>query len=269
MVKYKLIAFDMDGTLVDREGNVPPATVDAVHRAMDRGIHVTLATGRMFRSAARCAQQLGIRIPVISYQGAWVGDPVTGRVLQHTPMSISVATEAIEVAGEAKAHLNLYIDDELYVTEMSDGLKRYAERNAAASRIVSDLASCMQKDPTKLMVWGDARVIDKAHELLMDRIGPRCLITRSYATLCEVGHPNTGKANALKFLCGLLGVEQGETVAVGDGPNDEDMLEWAGLGVVMDTAPDNVKTKADWVVTRSPQDGLAELIDRLVEHGAS
>ncbi|MBI4289653.1 MAG: HAD family phosphatase [Chloroflexi bacterium] len=263
-MKYKLIAFDMDGTLLDKEGNVPPATVDAVHRAMDRGIQVTLATGRMFRSAARCAQQLGIHIPVISYQGSLVADPWNGSVLLHTPMSIPVAREAIAVALEAAAHLNLYIDDELYVTELTDGLKRYADRNFAQPHVVSDLASCMDKDPTKLMVWGDAQVIDKAHTLLTDRIGPRCLITRSYKTLCEVGHADTGKANALKFLCGMLGVQQSETVAVGDGPNDEDMLEWAGLGVVMDTAPDDVKTKADWVVTRSPQDGLAELIDRLM-----
>lgn len=263
-MKYKLIAFDMDGTILDKEGNVPTPTVNAIQKAMAQGVQVTLATGRMFRSAARCAQLLGIRIPIICYQGSLIADPWDSHILQHTPMSIATARDAIQEVSQTGVHLNVYIDDELYVNEMTDGLKRYAERNNAEPHLVSDLASCIEKEPTKIMAWGDAKAVDKAHALLVENIGPRCLITRSYATLCEVGHPDSGKANALKFLTGMLGIEQRETVAVGDGGNDVDMIEWAGLGVVMDTAPDEVKAKADWVAKSSPQLGLAELVERLL-----
>ena len=262
-MKYKLIAFDMDGTLVNRDGAIPAATIGAIKQAMSQGVQVTLATGRMFRSAARCARQLGVTIPIISYQGSLVADPVSGKILQHTPMSIAVVKEAIEIARQAPVHLNIYMDDELYVDEITDGLKRYAERNGVEPHLVSDLVSCLTKDPTKLMVWGDPTELDKVCPLLTERLSSRCLITRSYPTLCEVGHSDTGKGNALKFLSGLLGIEQRETVAVGDGLNDIDMIEWAGLGVVIDTAPEAVKTMADWIVKISPEDGLAELVTRI------
>lgn len=264
-MKYKLIALDMDGTLLDKEGLIPPATANALKQAIGLGLQVTLATGRMFRSAARCAQQLGIDLPIICYQGSLVAYPQSGQVLQHIPMSVADARETIEVARQAPVHLNLYIDDELYVEELSDGVKRYAERNFAQPHLVPDLAACLEKPPTKLMAWGQPPAIDKAYELLRDKLGHRLLVTRSYPTLCEVGHPATGKANALKFLTRLLGVEQRETVAVGDGPNDLDMVEWAGLGVVVDTAPEEVKAAADWVVTISPEAGLSQLVTRLLD----
>lgn len=253
----------MDGTLVNRDGAIPPATVEAIKLAMCQGIQVTLATGRMFRSAASCARQLGVTIPIISYQGSLVADPVSGNILQHTPMSIAVVKEAIKIARQASVHLNIYIDDELYVDEITDGLKRYAERNGVEPHLVSDLVSCLIKDPTKLMVWGDPKELDRVYPFLVERLSSQCLITRSYPTLCEVGQADTGKGNALKFLTGLLGVEQRETVAVGDGFNDVDMLEWAGLGVVIDTAPEEVKAIGDWVVKISPEDGLAELVTRI------
>lgn len=253
----------MDGTLVNRDGAIPMATIDAIKQAMALGIQVTLATGRMFRSAASCARQLGISIPIISYQGSMVADPITGNILQHIPMSIAVVKETIQVSRQASVHLNIYIDDELYVDEITDGLKRYAQRNGVEPHLVSDLSACITKDPTKLMVWGDPIELDKVYPLLADRMGSRCLITRSYPTLCEVGHLATGKGQALRFLSELLGIEQSETVAVGDGLNDIDMIEWAGLGVAVDTAPEEVKAMADWVVKISPEDGLAELVTRI------
>jgi len=253
----------MDGTLLNRDGAIPPATVSAIKQAMAQGIQVTLATGRMFRSAASCARLLGITIPIISYQGSMVADPFSGDILQHFPMPIPVVKEAIDLARQASVHLNVYIDDELYVEEVTDGLKRYAQRNGVEPHLVPDLVSCLTKDPTKLMVWGEPAELDKIYPILKDNLSSRCLITRSYPTLCEVGHGDTGKGNALKFLTDLLEVEQRETVAVGDGFNDIDMIEWAGLGVVIDTAPDEVKAMADWVVKISPEDGLAELVTRI------
>ena len=90
----------MDGTLVNRDGVIPPATIDAIKSAMSQGVQVTLATGRMFRSAARCARQLGVTIPIISYQGSMVADPHSGEILQHTPMPVPVVKEAIELARQ-------------------------------------------------------------------------------------------------------------------------------------------------------------------------
>lgn len=264
-MKYRLIAFDMDGTLLDKDGGVPPSSAKAVQQAMSMGIKVTLATGRMFRSAARCAQQLNISIPIICYQGSLVADPWSGQILQHIPMSMSVAKEAIEVARQLPVHLNLYIEDELYVEEITDGIQRYAERIKTEPHLVPNLVACMEKEPTKLLVWGQPAAIDRAYPILNDKLESRCLITRSYPALCEIGHPAAGKGSALKFLSSVLGVKQSETVAVGDVPNDVDMLEWAGLGVVVETAPEEVKARADWVIQISPEHGLAELVSRLLD----
>lgn len=90
------------------------------------------------------------------------------------------------------------------------------------------------------------------------------LVTKSYPHFCEIGNPASGKGNALKYLVKILGVEQSQTIAIGDSPNDISMLKWAGLGVAISTAPSEVINVADFVFDAESGDGLVQLMERLL-----
>ena len=122
----------------------------------------------------------------------------------------------------------------------------------------------MSKPPTKISIWGEPPNIDAAAARLTASFGPALLVTKTFPTFCELGHPGSGKGNALKHLAGLLGIGQAQTVAVGNGPNDVDMLEWAGLGIAVAATPQEVIAAADWVIDPQSGDSLSQVVDRLV-----
>ncbi len=264
-MKYRLIAFDLDGTLINSEGVVPDDTKKAVQRAIARGVRVTLATGRMYQSSARFARELGIAEPIICYQGALIAEPVGQKVLWHKPLPLPLAHQVIEQVRRMDVHINVYVDGELYVEEHTDRMEHYAQRNGVKLNVVGDLIACLQQQPTKVAAWGEPPQIDTAVAELTSRFGSTLLITKTFPTFCELGSPESGKGNALKHLAGLLGISRQETVAVGDGPNDVDMLEWAGLAIAVATAPREVLAVAHWVADLQIKESLDQLVDRLLE----
>lgn len=264
-MKYRLIAIDLDGTLVNQEGIILPSSKKAIRRAIDNGIKVALATGRMYRPSTRFAQELGISTPIICYQGALIREPYDKNVLWHKPLSVPTAREVIKQVRQIGAHLYVYINDEIYVEETTERALLYAQRNGVELNLVEDLLDCLKREPTEIVAWGEPVELDRLVACLDTDFGPSLLVTKSYPTFCEIGHPASGKGNALKYLAKLLGIEQSQTVAIGDGPNDISMLKWAGLGVVIGTAAGEVTAAADWVVGTEIEDRFAGVIEKLLD----
>lgn len=263
-MKYKLIAIDLDGTVINQEGKVIPSARAAVQNAIAAGIKVTLATGRMYRPSNRFAQELGLSDPLICYQGALIREPDDKATLWHKPLSVPLAREITEQIRRIGTHQYLYINDELFVENTHEKDAWYAERNGVPLNVVSDLLSVLKQEPTEIAARGDAAHIDRLIAHLNDYFGKSLIVTKVHSMFCEIVSPESGKGNALKHLAGLMGIEQSETVAIGDGPNDISMLKWAGLGIVIGSAPEEVKAVADWVVD-SCGDGFAQAIEELLE----
>jgi len=263
-LKYKLIAIDLDGTVINQDGNIIPSAKEAVQDALRVGIKVTLATGRMYRPSNCFAQELGLSTPLICYQGALIREMNDGAILWHKPLPIPLAKETIEQIRLVGVHKYLYINDELFVEDDHPKDAWYAERNSVTLNVVKDLFTVLKKEPTEIAARGDPAQIDRLITHLNKYFGGRIIATRIHSQFCEIVSPESGKGNALKYLSGLLGIKQSETVAIGDGFNDISMLKWAGLGIVIGSAPEEVKTAADWVVD-SCGDGFAQAIQELLE----
>jgi Cof subfamily protein (haloacid dehalogenase superfamily) len=263
-LKYKLIAIDLDGTVIDREGKVIPGAREAVQKAKAAGIKVTLATGRMYRPSNNFARELGLSDPLICYQGALIREMNDKATLWHKPLPVSLAREITEQIRHIGAHQYLYINDELFVEDTHDKDAWYAERNGVQLHVVRNLLTVLKSEPTEIAVRGDPGVIDRLMAHMNDHFGKRLIVTKVHSMFCEIVHPDTGKGNALKHLAGMMGIEQGETVAIGDGPNDITMLKWAGMSIVIGPAPEEVKAAADWVVD-TPGDGFACAIEELLK----
>jgi len=259
---YKLLALDLDGTLIGRDLTISTRTKNAISQLMSQGIIVTIATGRMFQSALPFAKELNINVPIICYQGAMVGNPVTGQILSHLPVPLPLAKQVIETVRSEGLHINAYLDDELYVDRVNEEAELYSIISKVEARPVGDLLTFLNRDPTKLVIIGKPLEIDRITSKLSDKFGPTLYVAKSYDRFCEVAHPDCGKGRALEQIAVKFGIAQSEVVAIGDNPNDVDMVEWAGMGIAMANGTQEVKEIADWVTGSIEEDGVAQAIEK-------
>lgn len=263
MLDIKLIAIDLDGTLLRNDLTISPRAQEAITRATERGVCVTLATGRMFASALPFACELNLNLPLITYQGALV-KYADGRVVYHKPLSIKKAKAVVDFILPYGYHLNVYINDELYMGKDSPEGKRYASISKVPVHLVDNLPDIITQGPTKLLVIAKEEQLDMLAGDLGDCFGNSINITKSSPYFLEIGNKEATKGRALKKLALSMGLNASQVMAIGDSWNDLDMIEYAGLGVAMANAQPEVKKAARYVTCNNDDDGVAEAIEKWV-----
>jgi Cof subfamily protein (haloacid dehalogenase superfamily) len=229
------------------------------------GVHVIVVTGRMFRSVRPYVEELGIYDPVICYQGAVVADPVTGVFLRHVPIPRAVALEAIDAVAAAGFHVNCYVDDQLYVAEVSPEARSYADFQNLEIHAVGPLHEWLHDDPTKLVAVGDPAALDALEAELKPRFAGRLFISKSLPYFLEFAHPDVSKGAGLQFVADRLGFDSAHTVACGDGENDRELLDWAGFRVAVANAHPDILARADLVVPPVTEEGVAVLLEAYLD----
>jgi Cof subfamily protein (haloacid dehalogenase superfamily) len=227
-----------------------------------------LVTGRMFQSVRRYALEAGLDDPVVCYQGAVVAEPTTGRWLLHQPIPLELARETIAVLNDEGFGLNCYVGDELYVSEVTPEARRYADFQQLELHPVGDLLEWISEPPTKLVVIGDPEVLDDLEERMLARFDGRLYISKSLPYFLEFASPEVTKATGLEFLSEHLGFTRERTVAFGDGENDIELVDWAGYGVAVENAHDQVKEVADLVCPSVDEEGVAQVIESYLDSRA-
>jgi Cof subfamily protein (haloacid dehalogenase superfamily) len=242
-----------------------PRTRDALARTRASGAHVVVVTGRMFRATRPYLQQAGLDDLVVCYQGAVVADPTTGEFLLHVPIPLAEAREAMDAVLAAGFHLNCYVDDQLYVAEVTPEAKRYAEFQHLEIHAVGDLRAWLDRDPTKLVAVGDPEALDELEEQLKQRFAGRLFISKSLPYFLEFAQAGVSKGSGLSFVAERLGFRPEETVACGDGENDRELLDWAGFGVAVANAHPDVLARADLIVPSVQEEGVALLLESYLD----
>lgn len=215
----------------------------------------------MFQSVRPYALEAGLDDPVVCYQGAVVADPVSGRWLRHVPIPLDLARETIAALNEEGFGLNCYVDDELYVAEVTPEARRYADFQHLQLHPVGNLLEWLEKPPTKLVVIDDAAVLDGLEQRMLDRFDGRLYISKSLPYFLEFASPDVTKAAGLDFLSEHVGFARERTVAFGDGENDVELVEWAAYGVAVENANERVKQVADFVCPSVDQEGVAQVLE--------
>jgi Cof subfamily protein (haloacid dehalogenase superfamily) len=260
-----VFAVDLDRTLIAEDKVLRPRTRDTIARVRATGTHVIVVTGRMFRAVRPYLEQARLDDPVICYQGALVADPVSGEFLRHVPIPLPAAREAMDAVIEAGFHLNCYVDDELYVAEETPEAHAYADLNKVEMHVVGDLRKWLQTDPTKLVAVGDPHALDELEAVLKPRFAGKLFVSKSLPHFLEFAHPDVSKGSGMQFVADLLGFAAAETVACGDGENDRELLDWAGYGVAVANAHDDILARADLVVPSVQDEGVATLFDAYLD----
>ena len=231
--------------------------------------HVIIVTGRMFRSARPYVTQAGLDDPVICYQGAVVADPVSGEFLRHIPVPRARALEAIDAVVTAGFHVNCYVDDELYVAEVTPEARAYADFQHIEIHAVGDLHAWLRRDPTKIVAVGDPDALDELEAVLKPRFRGLLFVAKSLPFFLEFAHPDVSKGAGLAFVAERLGFGPEETVACGDGENDRELLDWAGFGVAVANAHPDILARADLVVPSVEEEGVALLMETYLASSAA
>lgn len=261
----RMIVTDLDGTLLDSGGHVPPENADAALGAAARGVIVAVATGRMYASARRIADEIGSASPVVCYNGAMIRRP-DGSTPLHQKLSLPVALGVLDIFRRRGSYVQSYIDDVLNVKSTSaDEAEFYTRHYGIAGSAVGDALYEPKSAPTKLLAMTSG--IEETHEvidLLKDRYPDDLYVTSSDANFVEIMSIEVNKARSVKMLADELGVSMEHVMALGDGENDAEMLAAAGLGVAMANSRQKALDAADERAPSNDECGFAWAVRRFV-----
>ncbi len=270
-VDIQLLVLDIDGTIAGESNLIRQPVQQAIQAAQAKGVQVAIATGRMYCSALRFHQIIGSQLPLITYQGALIKDPASGRIHHHRTIPRQTALQLLEyferVEFQQELSVHFYINDQLYVRALTPETQLYAERSAIQANPVGDLRNVLAEEPTKILALShNSLYIDGLLSHLRELYTPAELyLTTSVSTFFEATNPLVNKGAAVQYLAEeILGLQPENVMTVGDNFNDIEMLQYAGLGVAMGNAPEGVKAVADWVAPQIELDGAAAAIEQFV-----
>lgn len=260
---YKLVASDLDDTLLRDDLTISQETIDVMHQAVAQGVTVTIATGRSFPSAAKIANQIGLNVPIITYQGASIKNLLDEEVLYERMVPVESARYLLDYCEKRNLHLQLYHGDQLYAAEDNDKIKNYV-RLSKTPYIIGDLRQWIDIPQPKLLIVDKPEVCDQIREELLPLLGDQMHITKSKPHYLEFMHKEGTKGHAIAFLANHIGCTLDEVIALGDAWNDREMLEVAGLGVAMDNALPELKELANYVTKSNNEDGVRHVIEKFI-----
>jgi Cof subfamily protein (haloacid dehalogenase superfamily) len=267
MTAIRLLALDLDGTVLTPDLQISERTRGAVGAVQARGVLVVLATGRMYRSTLRYALALGLPGPLICYQGGYIrempaADGSPGELLMHRQMPAEAARAAVAWSRQQGLDPHINIGDRLLVGRGPDDSPDYERMAGVGPEYVADLHGAIDGPVTKVLAVGPPGLPREVLEASRRVFAGRLEVTVSHPEYLEFMPLGVTKASGVAFVAERSGIPMSAVMAMGDQSNDLEMLRDVGLGVAMGDAPSEVKAAADEVTGGVDDDGVAAAIER-------
>ncbi len=260
----RLVAIDLDNTLLRSDLSISTANRDALERVRDDGVVVAIATGRMFQAARQIVSDLGPDMPIAAYNGALIRMRDSLETLCSMPIDAEEGGRVVRFLWSFGVAFQAYFDDELYVPRPTSASAYYSSRYGVAVHVLSDIDEFARRPSLKYLIIEDPARIDSVRRELEVFIGPGLRIMRSQPELLEVVDSRVSKGRALRHLARHFRIDIAHTMAIGDSENDIDMLREAAVGVAVSGADRDVQAVADHIVASNDDDGVAEALDMFV-----
>jgi len=270
-LKYKMLVTDMDYTLLNKEKRVSDRNREALRRAMEKGVHMVVATGRIYTSARIYAKLLGLDTSIIASNSALIKD--ASKTIFRDILSQDTVREMLRLCHKYGIYCHFFTENTIYSEKLINVSLRYTEWNKYMGeedqvkiRIVDDgeeIIEAAKSEVLKAVVFDDD---DEKIQKLRDGIMETGIVSVSQSMKhnLEVMNKGVTKGNAVRILAQLYGINREEVIAIGDNENDISMIEYAGLGIAMGNAEECLKRAADHVTGDYQEDGVAEAIEKFI-----
>lgn len=260
----RLIALDLDGTLLTPERKLSRRSIEALRMAQSSGLTVCLASGRAVSTIRPFANEAGVVGPMVSANGAYLLN-AEGKEILHRGLAPHVIQWLLEFAQERSVHVNHYLREGITMSQESQWGDLYRQR-VASDQAPVPVGEINRQDATKILYIGAEAEMDVLESEVRGMIHPDwATIVRSEAEYLEFLPSGISKGWGLMKLAEHLGIAQEETAALGDYSNDLEMIQWAGFAGAVGNALEEVKAEADVIVSDNRSDGAAEFIDLVLQ----
>lgn len=259
----KMVVTDIDGTIYSPQIGITNEVKQCIHNLIRNGIHVAIATGRNFGSTKTIADEIGIKCPLICYQGGLIntyeGETIDVKYVDEAP-----ARKIVKELRTRNIHMNVYIEDVLFVENDNDYIKDYVgDKGIHYFKVDSFDELDFTKLNKILAIDKDTKLIENLITELKEKY-PELYIVKSTSIFCEIANKEATKGNAIKLLANKLGFTEKEVLAIGDQNNDIEMVVTAGVGVAMGNGTDEIKSQADYITDTVLNNGFVKAIDKFV-----
>lgn len=270
---YKLIAIDLDGTLLDSQKQISAKNMEAVRLAQNLGVMVVVCSGRILAGARVFASQMGLRGLIVACNGALIKDLSTEEVLYSSRLSREDCIRVGDICRRENIYFHAYVGDVLYTERLERSSLFYYNKNKELSpqeridiRVVenmTDIFRMEKKDPYKMVVISESRELLKNVRDQVEEIDS-VEVTSSLYNNFEVLNRGVSKGRAIELIARTYGIHRNEIISIGDNENDISMLEYAGVGVVMGNAEKEIKKMADFITGTNDESGVAQAILKFI-----
>lgn len=265
----KLIAIDIDGTLINSRKELTPRVKAALNAASQQGVYVVICTGRPYPGVEPLLKGLNLindHDYVVTYNGTLVQQTGTKKALVRFAMTHEDLERVNTNATTYNVHYHATDEEAIYVPTPTIGKYSIHESELVGMPIIHQLYKDIPSDKEfiKMMYVDEPDILATLIDNLSDTFKSQYQLFRSAPYYLEVIHPKAGKGNAVKLLAQELQLSSDEVMCIGDQENDRDMIEYAGLGVAMGNAVEEVKSIADFITTTNDEDGVAVAVEKFV-----
>ena len=257
----RLIALDLDETLLEKYLTIAGKTLSLLQDCAAKGIEIVIATGRLFYSAEKYAKQIGPHTKILCYNGCLVTE-ADGTPLFKAELTPEIMRKVARFAKKRGLYSQFYKDHKILVEKVTDGTTIDPDLANTTAIEVGDFENYEFTPSPKAMIVANPEDVPMYQAELKADLDDETYIAQSQPYLIEIMPDNVNKAHSLEILCNKLGISKDEVMACGDNTNDAEMVIWAGLGVAMANAVDSLKEVAEYVCSEKRSYGVAEAIEK-------
>ena len=267
-MNIRLVALDIDDTLVDHFSIIPERSLQALRSAQEQGVEIVLATGRGYLGTQAIRRQLGEGFHyIICFGGALVADYDTGTPRIHRFLREEDVAACVRIANELGLHSQIYQGDEVIFQRLTPFAEQYCAKQKLPWRTDEQLLEHDLTGVPKVLIYAPPEEEEACKKLIAARLPGHLQALGSKPGYIEIGDVRVTKGSAVRALSEQLGIRQAETCAIGDNTLDQDMIEWAGVGCCVENGKESVKSAADMVIPAQSEEGVAWFLERYVLKG--
>ncbi|MDZ5710966.1 Cof-type HAD-IIB family hydrolase [Jeotgalibacillus haloalkalitolerans] len=262
---YKMIVLDMDDTLLQDDHSISEENAAALMKAQEKGVKVVLASGRPTFGMWDAANELRLAdygSYILSYNGANIFNAKTKELLFESTLSPETVHHLYDLSRRENVGIQTYVNEAILTPEDNEFTQIESTLTGLPVALTDDFKQAVKEPVVKVLMLKEGSVLEKVEQKLKEELAGTLSVYRSKPYFLEFTEHGVTKGTSLEQLAKKLEIDRSEIIAVGDSYNDLEMIKFAGLGVAMDNAPDDIKEAADFVTRSNMEHGVAHVVEK-------